>query len=99
MAFPRPTKTYDNVPELNFKGVYIAGKPANSRWDVCCRKGLIKEMEQSVESGDAWDGFMAPSLCHVSHRELRSSTPHADNISLTSTWTSVFSFPTPSMQI
>jgi len=75
MAFPRPTKTYDDVPELNFKGVYIAGKPANSRWDVCCRKGLIKEMEQSVESGDPSDGFMAPSLCHVSHVVLRSSTP------------------------
>ncbi len=75
MAFPRPTKTYDDVPELNFKGVYIAGKPANSQWDVCCRKDLIKEMEPSAGSSDTSDGFMIPSLCHVSHKWLRLSTP------------------------
>jgi cytosine/adenosine deaminase-related metal-dependent hydrolase len=57
----------DTSPELNFNGVYMAGKPQNSRWDVCCKKGVIQSLTEHVTSesdSDLGTQFLCPSLCH-----------------------------------
>ncbi|CZT09419.1 hypothetical protein WAI453_003252 [Rhynchosporium graminicola] len=57
-------------PELSFKGVYIAGKPENTRWDISCKKGLIDSLDEHVPdpstSSESKNGvqFLCPSLCH-----------------------------------
>lgn len=57
----------NNSPELVFEGVFMAGKPENSRWDVCCRKGVIESLEEHTSSNSDPDKdvqFLCPSLCH-----------------------------------
>ncbi|KAL2066549.1 hypothetical protein VTL71DRAFT_2620 [Oculimacula yallundae] len=57
-------------PDLVYKGVYVAGRPENSRWDVCCERGMITSFEEHVPdaSGDSESKngvqFLSPSLCH-----------------------------------
>ncbi len=53
--------------ELVFKGVYMAGKPDNSRWDLCCQKGTITSLDEHVPVESELDSgvqFLCPSLCH-----------------------------------
>ncbi|KAK0127763.1 hypothetical protein ONS96_007275 [Cadophora gregata f. sp. sojae] len=53
--------------ELAFKGVYVAGKPEYTRWDICCKKGIIESLDEHVpdSSGSSNDvQFLCPSLCH-----------------------------------
>jgi hypothetical protein len=57
----------DAAPDLTFENVCMAGKPPNSRWDVCCKNGVIASLEEhkplraDEESGIR---FLSPSLCH-----------------------------------
>jgi cytosine/adenosine deaminase-related metal-dependent hydrolase len=50
----------------SFEGVHIVGKPANSRWDLCCQNGLISSVDEhetgAIHSND--NRFLSPSLCH-----------------------------------
>lgn len=53
--------------ELVFKGVYVAGKPENTRWDVGCKKGIIDSLEEHVSDSSESNNdvqFLCPSLCH-----------------------------------
>ncbi len=52
-----------NSAELNFRGVFIAGKPANTQWDVFCKEGVIQKLEAS-KPDQACGGLLVPSLCH-----------------------------------
>ncbi|KUJ08593.1 Metallo-dependent hydrolase [Mollisia scopiformis] len=49
--------------ELNFQGVYIAGKPENVQYDVCCKQGVITSMTES-QPDQPYGGLLVPSLCH-----------------------------------
>lgn len=57
----------DTSPQITFNGVYMAGKPENTRWDVCCEKGVIQSVEEHIPSdSDSKQGarFLCPSLAH-----------------------------------
>jgi cytosine/adenosine deaminase-related metal-dependent hydrolase len=48
-----------------FDGVYMAGKPLNSRWDIACRNGIIQSIGECHKSQNiSGKIFLAPSLCH-----------------------------------
>lgn len=47
-----------------FKGVYVAGKPAKGRWNVCCQSGVISSLSESIETSEEIGQFLSPSLCH-----------------------------------
>ncbi len=51
---------------LSFNGVYLAGKPTGTLWDVNCADGNIVSIEEHLGIPDAIeDGrFLSPSLCH-----------------------------------
>ncbi|CZR53840.1 related to cytosine deaminase [Phialocephala subalpina] len=52
--------------ELNFHGVFVAGKPEKTQWDIRCEHGVIKSMKEhdASQSGHASGGLLIPSLCH-----------------------------------
>lgn len=57
-----PAHEDDNV---TFTGVHMDKTPANSRWDVCCKNGLISSIsESSTSSQTSGSQFLSPSLCH-----------------------------------
>lgn len=49
-------------------GILMAGKPINSRWDLCCKNGLIESIKEHQPLLDSTQytqsTFLAPSLCH-----------------------------------
>ena len=52
--------------DLTFTGIHVAGKPAESRWDLSCRNGLISSIAEH-ESGSIQEldnQLLGPSLCH-----------------------------------
>lgn len=52
-------------PPLNFNGVYMAGKPPNTRWDLCCQDKKIQSIVESTkDSSSGGIQFVAPGLCH-----------------------------------
>lgn len=51
----------------SFKGVYMAGKPENTRWDVSCQDGYMQSLQEHVSGKDDSQPstkFICPSLCH-----------------------------------
>ena len=57
----------DDVSELVFNGIRMSGKPANSRWNVCCKNGRIDSISRHVPLATDQDDdgrFLIPSLCH-----------------------------------
>ncbi|KAI6715528.1 hypothetical protein JHW43_001881 [Diplocarpon mali] len=65
----------DSSSELALKGVYVAGKPDHTRWDISCRNGVIQSLNKHEpdEPGQAIGHhqnqnhgaqFVCPSLCH-----------------------------------
>lgn len=57
----------DAGAELSFKGVYVAGKPENTRWDICCKKGIVESLDEHVPDSSSPNNdvqFLCPSLCH-----------------------------------
>ena len=42
----------------------MAGKPANSRWNVCCQNGVISSLSESIDTSEEAGQFLGPSLCH-----------------------------------
>lgn len=58
--------TNGGAQDLAFTGIHIAGKPANSRWDLCCKNGFISSIEEhesgSIQNPD--NRLLGPSLCH-----------------------------------
>jgi hypothetical protein len=66
---PRKVSDYDDLPELAFEGVYVAGKEPLTRWDVYCKDGAVKKMEPHVAKDTENDkecqpDFLCASLCH-----------------------------------
>ncbi|KAH8656993.1 hypothetical protein BGZ60DRAFT_494139 [Tricladium varicosporioides] len=50
---------------VSFEGVYIAGKPPKSRWNVSCHHGSVTSVSESHSSTEGKRiPFVAPSLCH-----------------------------------
>jgi cytosine/adenosine deaminase-related metal-dependent hydrolase len=62
------THVANNVaPECTFEGVFMACKPPNSRWDVCCKNGVIASLEEHKPLQSDQESeirFLSPSLCH-----------------------------------
>jgi len=55
------------APDLSFEGVHVAGKPTCSKFDICCRDGVIVSLEEHkpAQSGEeSGPRFLSPSLCH-----------------------------------
>ncbi|TVY38671.1 Cytosine deaminase [Lachnellula occidentalis] len=52
----------DETP--TFKGVYMAGKPTNSRWNVRCKNGVISSLSEPIGTSEETGQFLSPSLCH-----------------------------------
>ncbi|TAQ83868.1 hypothetical protein B7494_g7808 [Chlorociboria aeruginascens] len=53
--------------DLSIKGVRLSGKPVDTRWDVCCRNGVISSIYVSgtKDSNRGRGGhLLTPSLCH-----------------------------------
>lgn len=53
--------------ELVIENVCMARKPPDTRWDVCCRNGVIASLQEhkSVPSDqETGTRFLCPSLCH-----------------------------------
>jgi hypothetical protein len=68
---PRKASDYDELPELSFEGVYVAGKEPLTRWDVYCKDGVVKRMTphvpkdpESDSEKDSQPDFLCASLCH-----------------------------------
>jgi len=74
---PRKASDYDELPELSFEGVYVAGKEPLTRWDVYCKDGVVKKMTPHVSKDsetesekekekekDSHPDFLCASLCH-----------------------------------
>ncbi|RDL38447.1 uncharacterized protein BP5553_02787 [Venustampulla echinocandica] len=60
-----PRNSDGEVPLLALDGVYVAGQPPVSRWDICCQKGKITSMTESTEPPqENAIRFVTPSLCH-----------------------------------
>ncbi|TVY35874.1 Cytosine deaminase [Lachnellula subtilissima] len=53
---------HDKAPTS--RGVYMAGKPTNSRWNVCCQNGVISSLSESIDTSEETGQFLGPSLCH-----------------------------------
>jgi hypothetical protein len=57
----------ESPPDLNLTGVYLAGKPQGTRWNICCRKGQVTEVAEHKALGSDQEKpiqFVMPSLCH-----------------------------------
>jgi hypothetical protein len=61
------------VPQLKssaseaYTNLRTAGKPPNSRWDVCCKSGVIASLEEHkplLPDPESGIRFLSPSLCH-----------------------------------
>jgi hypothetical protein len=52
----------DEVQEI--KDVRVAGRPANSRWRLCCRNGLVESIMEDLSSSKESENFLVSSLCH-----------------------------------
>jgi len=51
--------------QASFSGVYLAGKPATSRWNIVCQNGVISSLTESSEpSGGNGTQILTHSLCH-----------------------------------
>ncbi|CAG8977085.1 hypothetical protein HYALB_00005793 [Hymenoscyphus albidus] len=52
-------------PILRLNGVYMANKPPNTRWDICCHDGNIQSIVESTQDlNSVGTRFVAPGLCH-----------------------------------
>ncbi|TVY91310.1 Cytosine deaminase [Lachnellula willkommii] len=60
--YRQDAQNVDKAP--TFKGVYMAGKPTKSRWNVCCQSGVISSLSESIETSEETGQFLSPSLCH-----------------------------------
>jgi hypothetical protein len=56
----------DGVEPLVLQSIRMAGKPTNSRWDICCQNGFITSIDESQDDTftDSVSPFLIPSLCH-----------------------------------
>lgn len=54
--------------QASFDGVYMAGKPATSRWNIRCHDGLISSLTECSEPSGAFrengTQILTHSLCH-----------------------------------
>lgn len=54
----------DGHHTLSYEGVYMAGKPEGTRWDINCQKGEIKSVQEHKSDSQSQTQFLCPSLCH-----------------------------------
>lgn len=53
--------------QVTFADVRLAGKPADTRWDISCKNGSINSITEHTPSASTQNAncqFLAPSLCH-----------------------------------